>query len=55
VARYKVTFDMPLRLAVGERAMAIAGRLDLGQQPSSAQSVHMRLRTAGKTLRCVER
>ena len=24
---YKVTFDMPLRLAVGERAMAIAGRL----------------------------
>jgi hypothetical protein len=22
-----VTFDMPLRLAVGERAMAIAGRL----------------------------
>jgi hypothetical protein len=27
VARYKVTFDMPLRLAVGERAMAIAGRL----------------------------
>jgi len=27
VARYKVTFDMPLRLAAGERAMAIAGRL----------------------------
>lgn len=27
MARYKVTFDMPLRLAVGERAMAIAGRL----------------------------
>jgi hypothetical protein len=27
VAWYKVTFDMPLRLAVGERAMSIAGRL----------------------------
>lgn len=27
VARYKVVFDMPLRLAAGERAMAIAGRL----------------------------
>ncbi len=27
VAWYKVTFDMPLRLAVGERAMAMAGRL----------------------------
>lgn len=27
VARYKVTFDIRLRLAVGERAMAIAGRL----------------------------
>jgi hypothetical protein len=27
VARYLVTFDMPLRLAPGERAMAIAGRL----------------------------
>jgi hypothetical protein len=27
VARYKVVFDMPLRLSAGERAMAIAGRL----------------------------
>ncbi len=27
VARYKVSFDMPLRLAAGERAVAIAGRL----------------------------
>lgn len=27
VAKYRVTFDMPLRLAAGERAMAIAGRL----------------------------
>ena len=28
MARYKVTFDVPLRLAARERAMAIAGRLD---------------------------
>jgi hypothetical protein len=27
VGRYLVTFDMPLRLAAGERAMSIAGRL----------------------------
>jgi hypothetical protein len=34
VARYLVTFDMPLRLAAGERAMAIAGRVPTGSRPS---------------------
>jgi hypothetical protein len=37
--RYKVTFDMPVRLAAGERAMAIAGRLDETLQGLSARGV----------------
>jgi hypothetical protein len=39
VARYKVTFDMPLRLAAGERAMAIAGRLQDQLQATRARGV----------------
>jgi hypothetical protein len=39
VARYKVTFDMPLRLAAGERAMAIAGRLQDRLQATRARGV----------------
>jgi hypothetical protein len=39
VARYKVIFDMPLRLAVGERAMAIAGRLQDRLQALRARGV----------------
>jgi hypothetical protein len=39
VARYKVTFDMPLRLAAGERAMAIAGRLQDRLQATRARAV----------------
>jgi hypothetical protein len=39
MVRYKVTFDMPVRLAAGERAMAIAGRLDEALQGLSARGV----------------
>jgi hypothetical protein len=39
VARYKVTFDMPLRLAAGERAMAIAGRLQDRLQATRGRGV----------------
>jgi len=39
VAKYRVTFDMPLRLAVGERAMAIAGRLHDRLQATRARGV----------------
>jgi hypothetical protein len=39
VARYLVTFDMPLRLAAGERAMAIAGRLHDRLQAVRARGV----------------
>ena len=39
MARYKVTFDMPVRLAAGDRAMAIAGRLDQALQGLAARGV----------------
>jgi hypothetical protein len=39
VARYKMTFEMPLRLAVGERAMAIAGRFQDRLQATRARAV----------------
>ena len=39
MARYKVTFDMPVRLAAGDRAMAIAGRLDEALQGLAARGV----------------
>lgn len=39
VARYKVTFDMPLRPAAGERAMAIAGRLQDRLQATGAHGM----------------
>lgn len=39
MARYKVTFDMPVRLAAGDRAMAIAGRLDEALQNLSARGI----------------
>jgi ABC-type uncharacterized transport system YnjBCD substrate-binding protein len=39
VARYLVTFDMPLRLAAGERAMSIAGRLHDWLQSTRARGV----------------
>jgi hypothetical protein len=39
VAQFKVTFDMPLKLAVGERAMAIAGRLQDRLQATRVRGV----------------
>jgi len=39
VGRYKATFDMPLRLAVGERAMAIAGRVQDRLQGARSRGV----------------
>lgn len=39
MARYQVTFDMPVRLAAGDRAMAIAGRLDEALQGLAARGV----------------
>jgi hypothetical protein len=39
MARYRVTFNMPVRLAAGDRAMAIAGRLDEALQGLSARGV----------------
>jgi hypothetical protein len=39
MARYKITFDMPVRLAAGDRAMAIAGRLDEALQGLAARGV----------------
>lgn len=39
MVRYQVTFDMPVRLAAGDRAMAIAGRLDEALQGLSTRGV----------------
>lgn len=39
MAQFKVTFDMPLKLSVGERAMAIAGRLQDRLQATRVRGV----------------